>query len=400
MIPADLASRLRLVSQDLPQPVEPITPARKLTDILSDLSTGQKILAQIQTQLPNGAYRAIINQQEIILALPVSAKAGDSIELEVQETEGKPSLAFVANHGSQQTATNSSEEGAVASTLSKTANLISNLLGPSENEGTALKPTALNGNRPLLETVPTKGADIAPVLKEALSKSGMFYESHQAQWVAGKYPSAELRQEPQGQLPPLLSIKDTGERAVPSTQMPAQNSDITEKPHNLSPKAGDAVMHQKPNEIPITNTPSLQNRQGDLITSPSQLSSPIAQEAAPIVQQQLNALASQNYVWSGQIWPGQNMDWEISENDGRPRQGEEARQERWQTRLRLDLPKLGEVSIKLGLDTQSNLSVYVQTAASSSKEKLQNSAAQLQDGLQNAGLKISQLAISNARNTN
>jgi hypothetical protein len=37
-------------------------------------------------------------------------------------------------------------------------------------------------------------------LKTAVSRSGLFYESHQAQWVAGERPLFELTQEPQAAL--------------------------------------------------------------------------------------------------------------------------------------------------------------------------------------------------------
>ena len=40
-------------------------------------------MAEIQAMLPNGSYRAVVAQREITLALPFSAKSGDSLELEV-----------------------------------------------------------------------------------------------------------------------------------------------------------------------------------------------------------------------------------------------------------------------------------------------------------------------------
>ena len=49
--------------------------------------------------------------------------------------------------------------------------------------------------------------------------------------------------------------------------------------------------------------------------------SPLSQTIAPqlqgLVQQQLEALATQSFSWQGQIWPGQDMQWEIDENAGR-----------------------------------------------------------------------------------
>lgn len=56
MIPADLASRLRNITQDLPASVQPVPVAQKVADALSELSVGQRIMAEIKTLLPNGAY--------------------------------------------------------------------------------------------------------------------------------------------------------------------------------------------------------------------------------------------------------------------------------------------------------------------------------------------------------
>ena len=61
-------------------------------------------------------------------------------------------------------------------------------------------------------------------------------------------------------------------------------------------------------------------------------------DLVPIVQQQLDALSTQNYAWQGQIWPGQQMQWEIGENPDGARSTENDAIARWQTRLKLVLP--------------------------------------------------------------
>ena len=85
MIPADLASRLRLASETS---VQPLSPTKDISDSLSDLVPGQRVMAEIQAQLPNGAYRALVAQRELVLSLPFSAKSGDSLELQVVEVFG------------------------------------------------------------------------------------------------------------------------------------------------------------------------------------------------------------------------------------------------------------------------------------------------------------------------
>ena len=86
MIPPDVASRLQS-SADVA--LRPVAPAQELTDKLGGLDVGQRVLAEIQAMLPNGTYRALINQRNITLALPFSAKSGDTLELLVTESDGK-----------------------------------------------------------------------------------------------------------------------------------------------------------------------------------------------------------------------------------------------------------------------------------------------------------------------
>jgi hypothetical protein len=76
--------------------LRPAPPAQEITDKLPGLVAGQRLLAEVQSLLPNGTYRALINQRNVTLALPFAAKSGDAIELEVAESNGKLTLAVVA----------------------------------------------------------------------------------------------------------------------------------------------------------------------------------------------------------------------------------------------------------------------------------------------------------------
>ena len=138
MIPPDVASSLRLILPDTQQAAtnaqtQPVIAAQRIADVLSNLVPGQRIFADIQALLPNGNYRAVVAQREITLALPFSAKAGDSLELEVTESDGKLTLAFVANR--TEGATTKSGQESVSTTLSSAGKLIGNLMNGIEGEG-------------------------------------------------------------------------------------------------------------------------------------------------------------------------------------------------------------------------------------------------------------------------
>lgn len=373
MIPADLASHLRLTQlptqQEAPQPVVPI---QKLTDALTDLVPGQRIMAEILAAMPNGTYRAMVAQREVTLALPFSAKAGDSLELEVRESDGKVTLAFVANRSAGEMQGKLGDS--VATTLSQTGKLIGDLLGGVDAQGKRAAPAPLNGNLPLVDDFPAQAENLAPILKEALSKSGVFYEAHQARWVAGELPTESLRQEPQGKTPPALQL--------PSTTPNAQEARATEG--------------GKPELVALTtSTPS----RPEAATQTNASANPIPRDLAPIVQQQLDALATQNYAWQGQIWPGQKMWWEISENPDDSRQSSAEASARWQTRLKLTLPALGGIDATLRLLPGGRVDIALTTESASSEALLRGSTESLHKHLEAAGLDLSQLQIRHGEAT-
>src|SRR5574337_212805 len=56
-------------------------------------------------------------------------------------------------------------------------------------------PAALAAGQPLLAAPPSSAEPLALALQEAVTHSGLFYESHLAQWLAGKRGAADLRSE-------------------------------------------------------------------------------------------------------------------------------------------------------------------------------------------------------------
>ena len=69
--------------------------------------------------------------------------------------------------------------------------------------GTRAEATQLvTAARPVVTDAPRDAAALAKGLHTALTRSGLFYESHQAQWVAGERALVELLQEPQAPLKP------------------------------------------------------------------------------------------------------------------------------------------------------------------------------------------------------
>lgn len=452
MIPADVANSLRTLQPDqqtaaLAGKNQPVAAAQRIADVLSNLVPGQRVLAEIQAMLPNGAYRATIAQRDVTLALPFAAKPGDSLELEVQESQGKLILAFVSNRGEAAAQGKGGQAASAATTLSNAGKLIGDLMQDISAEGKRAPAAPLNSNQVLISNMPKNAADLAPVLKQALTQSGMFYEAHQARWVAGKIPTEQLRQEPQGRLPANLpaSLATTataqpagaptqalstalpmalargGEQAAmplpgsppPSPSLPqatpaAQQSapsslvyDATlmrsnqEGPAsaagNTVASANNSVAKETPQTNPAPPPPTAS--QADKSAAPLPGGSGIPRDIAPLVQQQLDGLANQNFAWQGQVWQGQKMWWEIGENPEHERKVGEEAGARWRTRLKLELPTLGGVEARIFLQADNQLSLRILTDTQESEAQLRQNLAALESQFSAAGLSLRQIQL-------
>lgn len=372
MIPPDIASRLQS-SADVA--LRPVAPTQQLTDKLSDLVAGQKVMAEIQSMLPNGTYRALINQRNITLALPFSAKSGDTLELLVTESDGKTSLAVVSH---QQANEGKTARDAVSTTLSQTGKLIGQLFSRADESSDDSKALTLNGNQPIARTPPSSAQELLPLLKQAIAQSGMFYESHQAEWVEGRFSQNALLQEPQGKL------------SSPNAFAPAS-------PLPLS-QPGNPETSAQGKEAPVatrlpTTDPAASPRTVNESPPPQASGHLIAPQTQPIVQQQLDALATQHFAWQGQVWPGQEMRWEIEEDDQRTGADEPESATGWSTRLKLTLPTLGSVNAQIRLQDQQ-LVLAIIADSPETRALMQTETGHLYKQMTDAGLSITSIGIS------
>ncbi|CAN7252305.1 flagellar hook-length control protein FliK [Massilia sp. LjRoot122] len=83
-------------------------------------------------------------------------------------------------------------------TLSQAGKTIGGVLAAAQNAGAPL--TAALGRAPVVAAAGMDASSIAAGLQQAVGKSGLFYESHVAEWAQGARPLAELNAEPQQQL--------------------------------------------------------------------------------------------------------------------------------------------------------------------------------------------------------
>ena len=378
MIPSDVASRLQ-VSADAA--ARPVAQTQEIADKLSGLVAGQKVLAEIQAMLPNGTYRAMINQRSITLALPFSAKSGDSLELQVTENDGKLALAVLSRPDGS-----GGKPGAesVSATLSRTGQLISNLFsGTNRAQGDGTPSVPLNGNQPIASAPPGSAQDLLPLLKQAITQSGMFYESHQAEWVEGRLPKAALLQEPQGKLSSPAAFASAS--ALADTQDAAQGQSKV--------NIGEPVISTRvTTEASQTQSANVEGSKSAVAQSQAQ-GQVVAPQTQPLVQQQLEALATQNFSWQGQVWPGQDMRWEIDEEAARQGQDSEDTAPKWSTRLHLVLPNLGEVDAQIRLEGNS-ITLSMNADSAETRTLMRVSSLALRSQLDEAGLTLASMGVS------
>jgi hypothetical protein len=293
---SDLPHRLVLL-----EPVTPIVPVAEKARGWHDLAEGQRFRAVVEARLANGNYRVLVDGHPLQMNLPEGAAAGDTVELVLIARD--PRLRFLLLDASTQ------RMGAPAS-LSPAARLLGGLAQGSITAPT-LPPTP--GLAPLLAGPPSESEHLPGLLRQAVSQSGLFYEFHQAQWLSGKRTLEQLLQEPQGRIPAAALLQPD---AIDQTSRPGSN-----------PQA-----------------------EGATAGAPRGMDAPVQERAVALVQQQLGILESGQLSWRGEVWPGQWMEWDICEHAAA--ETEPAESGRWHTRLRVTLPRLGEVVALVNLDAR------------------------------------------------
>jgi hypothetical protein len=123
-------------------------------------------------------------------------------------------------------------------------------------------------------------------------------------------------------------------------------------------------------------------------------------QAVTIVHQQLDLLAGAVFRWSGQAWPDVPMQWSIEEEQPQQQPRSDAREgaeeegtRRWSTTVSLQLPRLGEVDLRLsvvGPAVQAQLSAR----ESATMALLRGDTGRLARRFEAAGLDLQQLQVT------
>jgi hypothetical protein len=357
-------------------PVSPITPvagARAVADPRQQAfqramatQLGKSMQAEVLTRLSDGSFVVRVADMAARMPLPNGVQVGSQVPLTLVALHPRPTfqvataqggqafaeagpalpeganlqgapLAYLEGKeaaaltrasallaGTQLPSSSLGQDGGAGASLSKAGKVLGEVIAAAQNSGT--QQTAALGRTPLLGAPGLDAAAIAAALQQGMEKSGLFYESHVAEWAQGARTQAELAAEPQAR--------------------------------GMAPPSDPAT--------------------------------------AQLINLQLNAHEQARVAWQGQLWPGQELRWEIGRDapsddaDGRTGQEEEDRAA-WQSSLRLRFGGLGEVAAKVVL-AGGRLHIRLD-AAESARALLQAASGRLADALDAAGTPLNTLAI-------
>jgi flagellar hook-length control protein FliK len=221
---------------------------------------------------------------------------------------------------------------------------------------------------------------LVTALKDTISKSGFFYEAHQAQWVTGERSLESLLQEPQAKL------------SLPTVEQKSIAPVVTDKNSSDSPISSTQIKNAASETVLASNVTKLGSDVASQQTVAAGPREPVHPLSSSIVQQQLNILDTRQIAWQGQVWPGQNMEWEIEEDGQHRASGIEGDEAVWRTRLHLDFPALGGVTAHLSLGA-GGVKVDFSVEQASSVGVLQTEVPSLAQSMESSGLKVAGLAV-------
>ena len=205
-------------------PVQPAAALERIGDARLDafqrtLATmlGSQVPVTVLARMQDGSFMVRVAEQPLRMLLPANTQPGAQLTMTVLAASPQPTfgLGDASVLGSPVALTSaaaslaahiaaasplSSKASAQQETadLSPAARLLTQVL-----QGAAPGPAApIAGTVPLAPQGAPDPAQLAAQLQQAIAKSGLFYESHLAQWAEGKRPLAELMAEPQARKAP------------------------------------------------------------------------------------------------------------------------------------------------------------------------------------------------------
>lgn len=356
---------------------------------LMTLTIGRPVAAEVVSQTDSGASMVRVADTVVQMDLPPGAKSGEKITLTLLARE--PRLTFLFER-----------EPAAHSMVSNTGRLIDSILRSVSQQADGA-PAMLTGRSPLFSTPAGSPAaallshqGLAATFEAALANlfdtSGLFYESHLAQWVAGERPQSALMAEPQARMqsPASDGAQEQG-KAGGGKASEGQGAAAARQALPVQAQMDRLERLQERSWVQslVDKAASRLSGREALPQQEAKPASVVDAHAAQMIRMQLDTLEQRKVVWQGEFWPGQKLEWEVEDKTPRKRHTESvpAAERSWQSVLRVNLPLLGPVTATMRLAGES---VQVQIGADSedAMSLLRQFGPELASALENAGARL------------
>ena len=400
MIPSDIQNQLALLTKTS------VPPLIEVAD--SPLETpkwvpGQQFQAHVVSTLAGGRFQVLVDNQTLDMNLPRNTQPGE--KLNITFVTSNPRLTFILDQSLPRDVTSASGSKV---NLSDTAKYLANLLDNNQKQADETLSSTSTYNRvqqtianslsassapltraalPLIATSNPVPTILASTLREAIQQSGLFYESHQAQWVKGEFPLSSLLNEPQAKLPVRVAPHST--LAVQTANDPNSREPINSQTSEPVP---DLVKHLEIDQAKHSLQAVELLRQLATIGNTSVTADPVHPQAKAMVQDQLETLNNQMIIWQGQAWPGQPLEWAILKDGSRNAADQDQEAPIWRTQLRLKMPSLGEVTARLVLDP-TGVRIDFLADKSDAVTRMKHQLNHLADAMQSSGLHVTGLTV-------
>ena len=384
MIPrADITNAVQpIASVEAPAAIVAVADAKQEAfSRLVQIAIGQQLQGKVLSTYNDGSYLVRIANTAARMVLPTATRAGDSLLLTMVSKDPRPtflltetipgetesssvSLSAAGRKMEKQLQASSAwterstatvdnrqplapetedktlptqPQGRLESapaTLSSAGKLIDAILHTADENQ---QPKSIESSAPLVST-PVNTSQLATALHDTITLSGTFYESHLAAWAEGKRPLELLQKEPQAEL---------------GRQAPILTADLLSSSDQSHKQLGE------------------------------------------IINIQLNTLEQQRVLWHGEVWPGQRMEWEISQEqpDSQSGTGQDGdAKPTWHSVVRFELAQLGTVSASIRLVDQQ-IHMQVRTGNDNSARLLRRHGPQLADSMAAAGASLDSLIV-------
>ncbi|MDD2365562.1 MAG: flagellar hook-length control protein FliK [Desulfuromonadaceae bacterium] len=311
---------------------------------------GQQLKGEVISTLGGGRFAVQVAGKTFEFIMPKGVKSGDVVNLFFVAEE--PSQTFLMLRAG----------APVGAKVSETGRWLSTFWGETSSQ---LPAQTVFGILHTLLAGPTSDATLlSEMLHKGLRESGLFYESHLARWFGGEFQLGDILKEPQGLLSPCF--RATGE----------QKSLFADAIAHVAVRSGSAEIME-----------AIFKQAGK-----SQAHEGIAdQRSLPIVAEQLSVLQNGQLLLSGDLFPGQRMDWTVAERrNGRNSSG--GRESSWESGVTVNLPNMGEVTAKLTLDG-TRIAVKLIAVRNETVTILESGRERLTEQLEGAGLTPTEMSI-------